>query len=165
MGAIVAYEVTRRLTARGATPAGLIASGARVPALLRGASARPADDDQLLAELRQLSGTDTRVFEDESLLELVLPALRNDFAAIQAYDATSATVDCPIGAFVGESDPLVSVEQAAAWAGVTTAEAVLQVFPGGHFYLNEPGSPALGAVAKRVLSFAATADPAERSRR
>lgn len=155
MGAIVAYEVTRRLAARGVGPAGLIASAARAPTLVQGSRTHPVDDAELLAEMRQLSGTDAWVFEDEKLLGLVLPPLRNDVTAIENYQPPSATVDCPIGIFVGDSDPLVSLDQARAWSGVTTGESSLQVFSGGHFYLTEPGSTAIGAVATRVLSFAA----------
>jgi surfactin synthase thioesterase subunit len=155
MGAVVAYEVAHRLAAQGTGPAGLIASAARAPALMQRTRTNPADDQELLDELRQLSGTDAMVFEDEKLLELVLPPLRNDLTAIETYRASSATVDCPIGIFVGDSDPVVSVEEAGAWSGVTTGESRLQVFPGGHFYLTEPGSTAIGAMARRVLSFVA----------
>lgn len=155
MGAVVAYEVACRLAACGLGPAGLIASAARAPALMQRSRTNPADDEELLAELRQLSGTEALVFEDQKLLELVLPPLRNDLTAIETYRASTSTVDCPIGVFVGDSDPVVSLEEARAWSGVTTGESSLQVFPGGHFYLTEPGSPAIGAVATRVLSFVA----------
>jgi len=155
MGAIVAYEVACRLAARGVGLAGLIVSAARAPTLVQGSRTHPADDEELLAEMRQLSGTEACVFEDKKLLGPVLPALRNDVTAIETYQASSATVGYPIGIFIGDSDPLVSLEQAGAWSGVTTGESSLQVFSGGHFYLTEPGSTAIGAVATRVLSFVA----------
>ena len=159
MGAVVAYEVAHRLAAQGAEPAGLIASGARAPALMQRNRTDPADDQELLEEMRLLSGTEAMVFDDDKLLELVLPPLRNDMTAIETYVASTTTVDCPIGIFVGDSDPVVSVEEAKAWSEVTTAESSLQVFPGGHFYLTEPGSTAIGAMARRVLSFVAARAP------
>lgn len=160
MGAMVAYEVIRRLAPRGAGPAGLIASAARAPALSQGSGVPDGGDQAILAELRHLSGTDDLVFENEELLGAVLPALRNDYAALAAYrPSPSATVDCPIGIFVGDSDPLVSLDQASAWSAVTTAESSLHVFPGGHFYLTEPGSTAIGAVATWVRAFGADRCP------
>jgi surfactin synthase thioesterase subunit len=155
MGAIVAFEVAHRLAACGVGPAGLIASASRAPMLVGGVRTHPADDAELVADLRTLSGTEAWVFDDEKMLELVLPALRNDVTAIETYRASSTTVDCPIGVFLGDRDPLVSREQAAAWSEVTTGGASLEVFSGGHFYLTEPGSTAIGAVATRVLSFVA----------
>lgn len=155
MGAIVGYEVARRLAASGSAPAGLIASGARAPTLVKGSRTRTPNDQELLAELRQLSGTDAAVFEDEKLLELILPPLRNDMSAIGSYEASSETISCPVAILVGDRDPLVSVDQAAAWSTITTGGSSLQVFPGGHFYLSEPGSSATSEIAQRVMSFVA----------
>ncbi|MFC8850445.1 MULTISPECIES: thioesterase II family protein [unclassified Micromonospora] len=159
MGAVVAYEAALRLAERGAEPAGLIASAARAPVLMRRNRTDPADDHELLEEMRQLSGTEAMVFEDEKLLQLVLPPLRNDMTAIETYVASTATVNCPIGVFVGDRDPVVTVAEARRWSEVTTGGSRLQVFPGGHFYLTEPGSTAIGAIARRALSFVAASSP------
>jgi pyochelin biosynthesis protein PchC len=94
-------------------------------------------DDGILAELRALDGTDSRLFADEELVAMVMPAIRNDYRAIETYRAEpEATVACPIHVLIGDDDPKVTADEARAWAGHTTGAFTMATFPGGHFYLT-----------------------------
>jgi surfactin synthase thioesterase subunit len=137
MGALVAFETARLLEKAGAPPlTALIASGRRAPGTWRHETVHQRDDDGVIAELRALNGTDTAVFDDEELLRMVMPAIRNDYRAVETYPVTrDATVSCPVTAFVGDRDPRVTLDEARAWADHTTGGFSLEVFPGGHFYL------------------------------
>lgn len=142
MGAVVAFEVARRLGAdpAAAPPLALIASGRRAPSLTRDEEIHQLDDDGLVAEIESLRGTSPGLLADEELRRMVLPAVRADYRAIESYrcppDAAPLTV--PITVLVGDSDPRVTVEEAGAWALHTDAGTDVHVFPGGdHFYLNE----------------------------
>jgi len=137
MGATVAFEVARRLEARGVVPRALIASGRRAPSRHRDESVHTKGDNALIAEMKSLSGTDTKVLADDEILRMILPVVRNDYRAAETYrwqpgDALST----PIHVHFGQSDPKVSAEEAQAWQEHTTAEFTITPYPGGHFYLN-----------------------------
>ncbi|WP_309032573.1 thioesterase II family protein, partial [Streptomyces alfalfae] len=65
MGAIIAFEVARRLQERGHTPAMLFASGRRAPSTRREENVHQRDDDGIVAEMKAMSGTDAQVLGDE----------------------------------------------------------------------------------------------------
>lgn len=137
MGAVVGYEVCRRLERSGGRPLGLFASGRRAPSSDLVETVHLRDDAGLLAALTELSGTESAVFAEAELLEVILPALRSDYRAVETYrHGPGPELGCPITALVGESDPVTTVDQALAWTGHTTAGFRMEVFPGGHFYLN-----------------------------
>ncbi|MFJ9033829.1 thioesterase II family protein [Streptomyces sp. NPDC102274] len=150
MGAVVAFEVARRLEGAGHTPAKLFASGRRAPSTHRVETVHQRDDDGLVAEMKALSGTDAQVLGDEELLRMVLPAIRSDYRAIETYGPVDATVDCPITALVGDDDPKATPSEADAWRAHTTAAFHIQVFRGGHFYLS-PRAVEVIAVVREAL--------------
>jgi surfactin synthase thioesterase subunit len=138
LGASVAFEVARRLEARGVVPAALFVSGRRAPSRGRDEHVHLLDDAGLLAEVKSLEGTDTAVFDDPELVRMVLPTLRNDYRAAETYRwRPGPPLTCPVHALIGDADPRVTVEEAGAWAEHTSGEFTLTTFSGGHFYLTE----------------------------
>ena len=137
MGAIVGFEVTRRLEADGHGPVRLFASGRRAPSAHRDENVHRRDDAGILAEVRRLNGTVSSVLDDDEMMRAVLPTLRADYQAIETYRcAPQTTVNCPITALTGDADPRTSLDEASAWAKHTTGSFDLQVFTGGHFFLT-----------------------------
>jgi surfactin synthase thioesterase subunit len=154
MGALVAYEVARRLEddPRGG-PVALFASGRRAPSIARAETARSDHDDAgLLAELKRLSGTDHSLLDDEELVQMILPALRADYAALRLYrhDPDVPPLTCPVVTLVGTSDPVTSLDDARAWEGHTTGGFERLVFPGGHFYLTQHQPEIASALSVRL---------------
>jgi surfactin synthase thioesterase subunit len=149
MGAIVAFEVIRRLEARGGpTPTRLFASGRRAPSAARTESVHLGDDDALIAEIASLGGTDARVLADPELRELILPPTRADYTAIETYQSEpGATIAVPLTVLVGDNDRAVTPAEAAAWKSHATGGFDLSVFPGGHFYLVDRRADVVGAVS------------------
>lgn len=149
MGAIVAFEVAWRLQEFcGTTPVRLFASGRRAPSIFREGRVHQLDDAGLVAELKSLSGTAASVFDDPDLMRMVLPAIRSDYRAIETYRCPpSRLLHCPVTALTGDRDPHVSIADAEAWREHTTGTFELEVFPGGHFYLNA----ARTAVVERIV--------------
>ncbi|QOV33126.1 thioesterase [Streptomyces ferrugineus] len=137
MGAVVAYEVARRLEQEsGTAPLGLIASGSRAPGVLVEEILHRRDDAGLIAEVRVLSGKASSLLDDAGIRNMILPTLRADYTAIETYrHSPGAELACPVTAFVGDVDPRVQMDHAHAWSRHTTAAFDLKVFPGGHFYL------------------------------
>ncbi|MFJ7243241.1 thioesterase II family protein [Kitasatospora sp. NPDC098652] len=139
MGAAVAFEVTRRFARDGlAGPERLFVSAGRAPSLPRDSAVHLMSDDGMLEEIVRLGGTDERILDAPALRELIIPALRADYTAIETYlAAPDAVVPQPITALVGETDANATVEQVAQWERHTTGGFSLRVFPGGHFYVAE----------------------------
>jgi surfactin synthase thioesterase subunit len=155
MGAVVAFEVTRRLRQQAAPgPAFLSVSGRRAPSVTRPEGIHLLDDRGLMAEVAALDGTDARLLQDPEVVAMVLPAIRGDYTAIETYrcEPRQATVDCPVDVLIGDRDPRVSVDDAKAWAGHTTAGCDLRVFPGGHFYLRDAWPELAVHVGGRLLA-------------
>lgn len=148
MGAIVAYEVARRLSA-GTTPgpACLLVSG-RAPRLA--ASWRPVhglSDAEFLAEVGRLNGIPPEVLDEPDLISMLLPALRADYELSETYQPPSgASLRCPVTAYISTSDPDVGEVELRSWKEVTTGEFSLRVFTGDHFYLKGGRQDVLSAV-------------------
>jgi surfactin synthase thioesterase subunit len=139
LGALVAFEVTRRLEADGQHPVRMFASGRRGPATLRDEKVHLYDDAGILNELRNLNGTASALLDDEELMRAALPPLRADYQAAETYQcAPDTAVGCPITILTGDNDPKTTVEEAATWAEHTTGPCDLEVFTGGgHFFLTD----------------------------
>lgn len=138
MGAIVAFELARRLEADGRGPVHLFASGRRAPSSQRDEKIHLLDDAGILAEVRKLNGTASSLLGDDELMRAALPALRADYRAIETYRcAPDVTVQCPVTVLTGDSDPKTTLEEARAWSQHTAGPFDLQVFSGGHFFLTE----------------------------
>jgi surfactin synthase thioesterase subunit len=151
LGASVAFEVARCLEQDGLVPSCLFVSGRRAPAANVDHGTYRLSDDGLLAEMQLLSGTDERVLADQELVRMVLPAIRNDYQAAETYTYRPGPVlGCPIVAMVGDRDPRVPVETVRNWVDYTTGQFELQVFAGGHFYLDTHRAEVIEAVMQRL---------------
>nr|WP_232290053.1 alpha/beta fold hydrolase [Micromonospora sp. ATCC 39149] len=152
MGAVLAYEVTLRLEAAGKPPVHLFTSGRRAPSRYRDEQVHLRDDQGILAELALLDGTSSELIRDPDVISMIMPALRNDYRAIETYrHEPGRAVACPLTALVGDCDPKTSLDEARDWAGHTTGPFDLRVFPGGHFYLNGQ-VPAVAALVSGALA-------------
>ncbi|WP_326627121.1 MULTISPECIES: thioesterase II family protein [unclassified Streptomyces] len=151
MGASVAFEVARRLEHRGVTPSALFVSARPGPSANRNETLHLSTDADLEREIRSLGGTGAEVLNDEEILQMVLPVVRNDYRAAETYRyVPGPDVTCPVVAFVGEGDPKATVAETGVWERHTTGPFDLTVFPGGHFYLNEHQAAVVGALLRQL---------------
>lgn len=152
MGAVVAYEVARRLSGAGtAGPGCLIVSGRKAPtvASTRRLSALP--DDEFVAGVARLGGMPPEVLNEPDLLMMLLPALRADYELAETYrPLPGGRLRCPVVAYLGTSDPEVEYEQMRDWRAATTGEFMMRVFRGDHFYLKGGRPDVLHAVREDV---------------
>ncbi|MEU7578201.1 alpha/beta fold hydrolase [Streptomyces sp. NPDC041068] len=142
MGALLAFETARRMAAEGRTPAALIVSGRRGPSLpWRPAGGRPVremSDDELVADMRKLSGTESEVLSSPELRPLFLPPVRADYRIVDDYVYRDAPpLDCPLSVLTGDDDPRVTIEGARAWQRETRGAFSCHVLTGGHFFLDD----------------------------
>lgn len=158
MGAVLAYEVALRMQRAGLpSPVRLFASGRRAPSRYRDERVHEGTDAEVVAELRRLGGPNPAMLADPEMLEIILPAIRSDYTAIERYrHEPGRTLDCPVTALIGDDDPRVTIDEAKAWAEHTTGPYDLETFPGGHFYLVDHGARVIDLVRTRLAQAAAT---------
>lgn len=154
LGAILAYELTRRLVASGAPVRHLFVSGSQGPRHGRTERATGLGDDDFIARVQEFAGYRHPAFDIPETRELLLPTLRADVEMHEAYrPVDGAMLDVPITSIRGVDDHLVSAEAAGKWREATSAGFVAVDVPGGHMYLDED--------AKKVLELVrATLEPA-----
>jgi len=134
MGALIAFNVTRRLAGQGGPlPRHLFVSAHRAPHLPDRESIRQLPDDELLARLN-----DSRLAAlDPDMRELFLPILRADIAICETYQHVSdRALPCPITALGGLEDDMVDQTELHGWRVHTSDRFDIRLFPGGHFYLR-----------------------------
>jgi pyochelin biosynthesis protein PchC len=137
LGAVIGYEVARRLQDRAAgAPVRLFASGRAAPDRPRPGTKHLESDEVLWDEVRRLNGTKTEVLADPALRQAFLPALRSDYRLVERYrPRPGPPLLCPVTVLLGDTDGEVDVAQAHLWSALTRAEFTVRVFPGDHFYL------------------------------
>jgi surfactin synthase thioesterase subunit len=153
MGAVVAFEVARRLMAEDVSPLTLFASGRRAPSCARDETVYKETDQALIAEVRRLGGTDTRMLADPEVVSMILPSLRGDYTAIMTYRCRPAVrIGAPIFVMVGDRDPHVTNDEAMRWKEHTSGPFDMRVFPGGHFYLNSHAAAVMRTITENIPS-------------
>jgi pyochelin biosynthesis protein PchC len=152
MGATIAYEVARIFTDLDVDLLGLFVSGRRAPSRYRDERVHQRPDEGIVAELQRLNGTDSGLLSDREILEMILPAIRGDYQAIETYRHRPGTkLRCPVFALVGDDDPKATLDEVRDWRSHTTGPFDLQVFPGGHFYLTDHQAAIINAISDHVL--------------
>lgn len=139
LGALICFELVRALYREGVPgPIHLFVSGHSAPQIRNPCRMlHQLDDAEFTREIRQLNGTPVEILESEELMTLFLPALRADIAINETYVYTPGLpLPCPISAFGGWQDNMVSHEGLAAWGDQTCGPFSLRMFPGDHFFLH-----------------------------
>lgn len=146
MGAWLGLEVVRRLEAVGRDPLWFFASGRQGPSL--GHTHPPIghlDDHAFVTAVdKRYGGIPSDILANADVLQLLLPALRADFVALESFKPVVGNpVRTPILAMRGDTDPLVPDDHLPPWAEATSGPFRTQRFPGGHFYFSDDPRPLL----------------------
>lgn len=135
MGGLVAFEVALKFQSAGHPVAALFISSCAAPGHIRYKELQGSDQD-ILSLVAKVAGTTQELVANDEFALNMMPTLHS-VRAIAGYDRPpEVTVSCPIHAFVGDNDIIVTEENMGPWCGRTTNEFSIRVFPGDHFYLN-----------------------------
>lgn len=160
MGALISFELIRELRRnRGLAPAHLFVSGRRAPQIENNdPPTYNLPEGAFIEDIRRFNGTPQEVLEHPELMQLLLPALRADFAICQTYAYTEEPpLECPISVFGGLEDHDAPREYLEAWREQTTASYSLRMLPGDHFFLRKYQPLLLRLLAQQLRQLARTA--------
>ena len=154
MGALISFELTRHLRRLNKpSPEHLFLSGRAAPHRLefREPVTYNLPAKEFAEELRRLNGTPREVLEHQELMDLMIPLLRADFEICETYDyKKELALDCPITAFGGLNDPVVTGEMIAAWKEQTTGSFRLCMMPGDHFFVHSAQKQILSVLVQEL---------------
>lgn len=138
MGAVVAFEFARVAQQRGVEVSALWVSASEAPSAVAAAPALPMAQSEIIAEMVDLGGTDAQLLADEDFVELLLMAVRADYAAFNRYSCgADVRVGVDIHTLGGRRDHRIDENMLRRWESHTTGAFTCSMFDGGHFYINE----------------------------
>lgn len=156
LGALASFEVTRQVRRQfGLLPTHLFVSGRWAPHLPSpDTTLHSLPDAEFITTLRErYNNIPDAVVNDPELMAIFLPLLRADITLLDTYRyQPEPPLDCPIMAYGGHSDQRVTREALAAWHIHTTQACQVQMFPGGHFYLQAERTAVLQAVSRELAT-------------
>ncbi len=150
VGALVAFELVRRRRRQAwPLPERLVVAAAAAPAAPRAERGLHLLGDRDLADrVTRWGGLPQAVVADEQLLRLTIPALRADLQVAETYHyRAEPPLACPVTAFAGARDPLVTPDAAKGWEAETSRRFSLRILPGDHFFLQQSTPLLLASLA------------------
>jgi len=164
MGALIAFELVRRMRPRGVAPVHLFASGCRAPHLpSRSPDRHTLPAPEFLTAIQELGGIPPELLAEREFLDTMLPSLRGDCTLVETYAfRPQAPLSCPVSAFGGLLDEEVPPEDVAAWSCHTTGPFRVHLLPGDHFFVNSARPDLLRLVVSELGSAGADLSGAAR---
>jgi medium-chain acyl-[acyl-carrier-protein] hydrolase len=138
MGALIAFELIRRLRPSGVAPVHLFASGCRAPHLpSRSPDWHSLPDPEFITKIEALGGIPPELLTEGQFLDVMLPTLRSDCTLAETYACSpQPPLSCPVSAFGGLLDEEVFPEDVQGWSHHTTGPFRIHLLPGDHFFVN-----------------------------
>ena len=139
MGAFIAFDLAHELSRHGHPPEHLFVSAQRGPSLRnRWPKIFHLPDEEFLSKVMgRYNNIPKPLLEDKAFRKILIRTLRGDFILTEdfLYQARGL-LRCPITAFGGTEDGLITPGDLEAWALETKIRFQLHMMPGGHFFLN-----------------------------
>lgn len=158
MGGAIALELCRKIAlSQQKEPIHLFVSGRCPPSSEK--TMKPLHSlpfHEFKKEVLSMGGTENGFFENEELLDLFLPILRNDFKLIDQYDngaheQRDFKTSCDITAFAGREDDMATGFDMRGWSEHTRGRAEIYEYGGGHFFIHDH-APEIMEIVNRTLS-------------
>lgn len=156
LGALVAFEVGRRLAGRpgSAVPCHLVASGCSAPSLLPSRRVREIaklTGQEFAEAIGFFGGLPAEVIADQELRDLLLPPLLADFRLAVGYRYRAGPrLGVPATVVVGRDDPHVKAAQVEPWDDEFTRPPERHWVDGGHFYF-EPRPATVPGILRSIV--------------
>jgi medium-chain acyl-[acyl-carrier-protein] hydrolase len=163
LGALVAFELARALRAHGGPePLALFVSGRRAPQVPLSMTALcDLPEERLIPRLVELGGLSPELIRKPEWLRYFIPVMRADLEVSDHYAYTAdAPLACPLFAFKGADDPIVSESDFVGWRAQAGGAFEAAVLPGRHFLPPDAVALLQAAIAAKLGELTARAVPA-----
>jgi surfactin synthase thioesterase subunit len=140
LGALVGFELARRLRARGRPlPMLLMVAARSAPHLRTTTPIYHLPQDQFLRAIQDRYGQfHEDILKCQDIVDRSVPALRADFTLFDTYVYTEAApLECPIRAYGGSQDTMISSPDLEAWNVHTAGRFTYRRFDGPHFFFEK----------------------------
>ncbi|MDH6128818.1 thioesterase domain-containing protein [Kitasatospora sp. GP82] len=160
LGALIAYQLTRRLQHEGdPLPTWLGVSAYGAPRGEAGTDARPhlMSDDELRGWLRNVGGSTPQLLDDDAVWRTFAPVFRSDFKLLDTWapPRDPEPLPVPLSVFGGRHDMLIDEAGLLSWQAFTTNFRGLEMYEGDHFYVMDHQRPLAAAITDAMRSAAA----------
>lgn len=157
MGALITYRLAVAVKERFARdPATVVLSGAQAPWAEDPPIRRMSglDDEELMREFERWGGSAAEFRAHPQLLHMMLPTVRADLSVSESVRElpapTGPLLSSRLVLLAGRDDPHYAPAPTLAWQAITTGQAVHQVFPGGHFYVDSATTSLLQLLSQEI---------------
>ena len=139
MGGLLAYELYYKARSENVMmPKHIFFSGYKPPDIPRNDKhIHLLPDEEFIKEVVELGGTPHNIIENEELLQLCTPILRNDFKMIEeyVYNEKKEKIQCDITILNGKEED-ITLEEILAWKKHADKGFKVYNFAGDHFFIN-----------------------------
>lgn len=140
MGSLLAYELYYKISRENhKNPRHIFFSGQAAPgAKEREKKLHTLAADEFIKEVTALGGMPEELLDNQELLELVIPRLRNDFRITESYvyERKELKIECGMTVFNGKDDD-ITLEELLSWKDHGSNGVKIHRFSGGHFFINK----------------------------
>jgi len=155
MGAIVCFEVARRLRELGATiPKQLFLSARGAPQLQESSEPlRFLENDEFIERLGAMYGAvPDAIRQSVELQNVFVPILRADVALLETYKySIGEPLACPVTVLGGSGDPAISPNMLAGWQELTSAAFAQHEYAGEHFFIHTARDAVVSTIVNGLL--------------
>jgi malonyl CoA-acyl carrier protein transacylase len=154
LGALLSFELARHLRrANGKVPAHLFVGALHAPQLPYPHFSVAELSDLEFLEKTSLIDLPQSLEQNTELIRLLLPSLKAGVLMSENYIySKESPLDCPITAFGGMHDKVITREHLSAWREQTLRTFKLQMFPGNHLFLDSDRDLLLQAISQELAS-------------
>lgn len=140
MGSLIAYEMYYRIEkAKKRKPQHMFFSGYKAPNIIAERDiSYTLSDNAFIEKIIKLGGTPEEVLNNEELLELVLPILKNDIKILEKYiyKERENKIACNISVLNGDKDSF-NLNEILEWKKHISNKCKFYTLSGNHFFIND----------------------------
>ncbi|EFL19872.1 alpha/beta fold hydrolase [Streptomyces sp. C] len=159
LGALIAYQLTRRLHHKGGPlPIWLGMSAYGAPRGEADTDDRPhlMSDDELRGWLRSVGGSTPQLLDNDAVWSTFAPVFRSDFKLLDTWAPPHAPepLPVPLSVFGGRNDKLIGEDRLLSWRAFSRHFRGLELFEGDHFYVMNHRQPLAAAITAAMRAAA-----------
>ncbi|WP_414581134.1 SDR family NAD(P)-dependent oxidoreductase [Scytonema sp. PCC 10023] len=150
LGALLCFELARYLRREnGKIPTHLFIGALHAPQLPHPSSSIAQISEEEALKKASLIDLPESIQQNTELMRLLLPVLKVGVLMVENYTySESEPLDCPITAFGGMQDKVITQEHLSAWREQTSSAFKLQMLSGNHLFLHSDQELLLQAISQ-----------------